>query len=183
MTTTLLKDTIQIEINSSIHRDATMHVMSRWAYVPVNQKLISDENYQRAQEYQIHGTAICVNSNNNQLILRGEYVKNRPIVAVRTYVSAETAVINHLYFMRCGTHRCNIAIDEKMGAGVYAYTDVTALLNSLNRLLSPTRHIVIGVISGYLMKVGTSKTKICLDPRSCKLLVFYTNKDTSECTI
>ena len=66
-----------------------------------------------------------------------------------------------------------MAIDEKMGAGVYAYTDVTALLNSLNRQLHPTRHVVIGVITGYLMKVGQSRTKVCLDPRSCKLLGFF----------
>ena len=61
---------------------------------------------------------------------------------------------------------------------MYAYTDATALLNSLNRLLAPTRHVVIGVISGYLMKAGTTRTKICLDPRSCKLLGFFTQIKT-----
>ena len=98
---------------------------------------------------------------------------DKPILAVRTYTTADTATINHLYYQRYGYHRCNIVIDEKMGAGVYAYTDIVSLLDSLNRKLAGTRHIVIGVIYGYLHKVGTPKTRICLDPRSCKLVGFF----------
>ena len=105
-------------------------------------------------------------------------------MAVRTYVSAETAVINHLYHMRYGAHRCNIAIYEKMGAGVYVYTDIVSLLNSLERKMQATNHVVIGVIFGYLHKVGTPKTRICLDPRSCKLFGFlYAVQYTSGSTI
>ena len=61
-----------------------------------------------------------------------------------------------------------------MGAGVYAYTDIVSLFGGLNRKMAATRHIVIGVIYGYLHKVGTPKTRICLDPRSCKLVGFFT---------
>ena len=65
-------------------------------------------------------------------------------------------------------------LDEKMGAGVYAYTDIVSLLNCLPRKEPMTKHAVIGVIYGYLHKVGTPRTRICLDPRSCKLFGFFT---------
>ena len=60
-----------------------------------------------------------------------------------------------------------------MGAGVYAYTDIVSLLNWLPRKEPMTKHAVIGVIYGYLDKVSTPRTRICLDPRSCKLLGFF----------
>ena len=100
---------------------------------------------------------------------------NEPIIAVKTYVCPETALVNYMFYQRFVYHRCNIAIDAVMGAGVYGYTDIVSSLSGLNRKGPDTKKYVIGVIEGYLHGAGTTRTKICLDSRSCKLLVFSHN--------
>ena len=60
-----------------------------------------------------------------------------------------------------------------MGAGVYAYTDIMALLEPFDFNDPKTTNYVIGVVHGYLHKVGQVTTKVSLDPRSCKLIGFF----------
>ena len=171
----LQDDTVRVKLPPPEGRSgkAREYEVSRWAYVVVKQKNVSESFDLRAQDFMKHGTAQFKNSEGNTFA-PGQDFEDTPIIAVRTYTTADTALINLLYHQKYGYHRCNLVLDEKMGAGVYAYTDIVSLLNSLPRKEPMTKHAVIGVIYGYLHKVGTPRTRICLDPRSCKRLVFFT---------
>ena len=83
----------------------------------------------------------------------------------------ETAFVNFIYYERHGYHRCNLSLDESLGVGVYAYTDIATLMRSLNWNHPDTANMVIGVITGYLHK--HKEGKVSLDPRSCKLIAMF----------
>ena len=96
------------------------------------------------------------------------------MIAIRTYPTAETALVNCMYYHKYGEHRCNLALDKDLDVGVYAYTDAEIISTGLAGAEPSTADTVLGVVAGYLHKSQKKKgLKVSLDPRSCKLLGFW----------
>ena len=57
--------------------------------------------------------------------------KEQPILAIRTYTSAYTGVVNLSYYWQNGSHRCNILQDSELGAAVYCYPDVATVVEKI----------------------------------------------------
>ena len=93
------------------------------------------------------------------------------MIAVRTYTTVETALVNCVYYHKYSEHRCNLATDQDLDVGVYGYTDIESMKNSWATTESRKQYTVFGVLCGYLFK--SHKVKVSLDPRSCKLLGFF----------
>ena len=72
------------------------------------------------------------------------------MIAVRTYTTVETALVNCIYYHRYSEHRCNLATDQELSAGVYGYTDMEIARNSWTTNDPLKQHGVMGVLCGYL---------------------------------
>ena len=81
------------------------------------------------------------------------------------YTNVETALINSIYYHKYGQHRCNLIFDVHLGIGIYSYTDMEALMKSLDSRNYEDKQRVIGLISGYLHQSGDEPKRISLDPR------------------
>ena len=96
------------------------------------------------------------------------------MIAVRTYCTPETALVNCVYYHKYSQHRCNLALDTDLDVGVYGYTDAETTLAAISDGQTSTCQVVLGVLAGYLHKSQKKKgLKVSLDPRSCKLFGFF----------
>ena len=95
---------------------------------------------------------------------------NKPMIAYRTYSDTSTAIVNLAYYYMYGSHRCSVMADNTMQAGVYAYVDAQSAINKIVRSTKDDLRMVIGVVAGWVLKHELEEGRICLDPRSCKLL-------------
>ena len=132
---------------------------------------MSDSFDRESKNYHPHGTAKCKHDVGDSSYPYKEF-EDEPMVVVRTYPNAQTALINCVYYHRYGVHRCNLVLDQEMGVGVYAYTDMQTLIDSINWNLPDAEDTVIGVLYGYLHKTSDSAKKVSIDPRSCKIVGF-----------
>ena len=142
---------------------------SRWAFIPIDEDKVSDFFDRSTQNHQTHGTAKCRNAVGEAFTPYKDF-KDEPMIVVRAYPNVQTAFVNCTYYHKYSQHRCNLVLDPEIGAGVYGYTDIQTLLNSLNWNFPKTEQVVIGVIYGYLHKTSKSALKVSLDPRSCKII-------------
>ena len=174
MTEALRDDMITVPIFSDKGRNIGMHKICRWAYVPVNQRCVSAYFSRKEQDFQVHKFAHCFNAIGRKFVPSEDY-KEHPMIGVRTYANPETALTNSIYYHKYGEHRCNLACDSSLGAGVYAYTDLEIIVDNLCGTEPCKADTVIGVVAGYLHKSQKKKgIRVSLDPRSSKLLGFWT---------
>ena len=62
-----------------------------WAFIPVEEKYVSDYFGRKEQNYQDHGYATVRNSKNEKFVPSTDF-KGAPMIAVRTYSTVETAL-------------------------------------------------------------------------------------------
>ena len=174
MSMTFIDDLITVPICNENGRNSGTHRVCRWAYIPVNEKNVSTYFTRKGQDFQVHGFAQCKNVIGRKFTPSTEYGKH-PMVAIRTYCTPETALTNCLYYHKYGEHRCNLALDVPLDAGVYAYTDAEVITQNLAGVEPCKAETVLGVVAGYLHKSQKKKgLRVSLDSRSCKLLGSWT---------
>ena len=124
------------------------------------------------QNFKQHGHADCSNSESEKFAPWRDF-GGEPMIAMRTYCIAETALVNCVYYHKYSQHRCNLALDTDLEVGVYGYTDAETTLVAISDGQTSTQQVVLGVLAGYMHKSQKKKgLKVSLDPRSCKLLGF-----------
>ena len=126
---------------------------SRWFMFNIDQECREDKNDEERQHFMIHGNAKVWVGENKSCTPYGELQPGTRILAIRKYMGGPyTAIVNLAYYFYHGAHRCNLAQDSDLGAGVYAYTDRETLLSTLDYTKVEDRQTCIGVISGFLLK-------------------------------
>ena len=106
-----------------------------------------------AQYFNTHGNAKIGIGETKTCTPSMELNDRTKIIAVRKYSGGPyTAIVNLAYYYFYGSHRCNLAQDSDLGAGVYAYADMKTLLATLDYSREEDRQTCIGVVSGYLLK-------------------------------
>ena len=70
--------------------------MSRWTYIEVNQELRCRDYDDGAQHFKSHGGSQIETLKGNTYVPL-EFVKDRPVVAFRTYADSATAIVNLSY--------------------------------------------------------------------------------------
>jgi len=146
--------------------------MSRWAWIkvrPEHRPTILDHI---ANFFTVHGDA-KFRTKWGLDVTPSEYIPTKRIIAVRTYSDTEAAMQTLVYYKRWGLHRCNVVADNTLGPGIYAYPDIQSILDKFDNRKKDDRKVVIGLLSGYLLKVDKVRGRISLDPRSCRLFGFF----------
>ena len=95
------------------------------------------------------------------------------MLAIRTYTTAYTGVVNLSYYWQEGSHRCNILQDSELGSAVYCYPDVGTVIEKLDLSKSWDRTMCLALVEGYLHKARSKKGRISLDSRSCRLYKLF----------
>ena len=130
---------------------------------------MNDDNF---QNFMKHGEA-TVKSAGGHTVCPLKTSPDKPMIVYRTYNDTSTAAVNLAYYYMYGSHRCNLMTDNTMQAGVYAYVDAQTAINKIVRSKKNDLRMVIGVVARWVLKHEPEKGRICLDPRSCKLLGFF----------
>ena len=144
----LINDEVDVPIYIAKGKQIGNHRVVRWAFIPIAERRVSNYFDRKEQDFQIHGYAQCKNDNDEKFTPSKDFGDD-PMIAVRTYTSAETAVVNCVYYHKYSEHRCNLATDQDLDVGVYAYTDIEATKRSWNTLESGKQYTVFGVLCGY----------------------------------
>ena len=76
-------------------------------------------------------TQAQVNTLNGTVSLPSEEIPKTPILAVRTYCSAETALVNLCHYYKYGYRRCNLSTDATMESGVYCDPDIESIIGAI----------------------------------------------------
>ena len=77
----------------------------------------------------------------------------------------------YVYYIHHGFMRCNLAQDQTLQEGVYAWSDISAALDTVHRHLAMDRTKCIGIVEGYISR--RDDKKISLNPRSTKLVTIF----------
>ena len=170
MTDSFKHTMITVPIENDRNRIIGTQKVCQWAYIPINESRVSNYFDRKEQNFRVHGHAHCKNAVGRKFEPWQDYGEH-PMIAIRTYPTAETALTNCMYYHKYGEHRCNLALDKDLDVGVYAHIDAEIISNGLAGAEPATADTVLGVVAGYLHKAQKKKgLKISLDPRSCKLL-------------
>ena len=89
--------------STKVHRQT----ICRWAFIPIDEEKVSDSFDRESDNYRQHGTANCKDADGEAYYPYKEF-KDEPMVVVRTYPNAQTALVNCLYYHKYGQHRCNL---------------------------------------------------------------------------
>ena len=89
----LLGDMIDVPMIGSNGRKCGMQTVCRWAYIPVEEDYVSTYFDRKAQDYEAHGYAACRNGLNEKFT-PSTGSNGEPMIAVRTYTTVETALVN-----------------------------------------------------------------------------------------
>ena len=87
----------------------------------VDQDYREKKRDEESQHFMVHGQAKVWAGENNTCTPYEELSAGARIIAVRKYSGGPyTAIVNLAYYFYHGAHRCNLAQDSDLGAGVFA---------------------------------------------------------------
>ena len=118
---------------------------SRWMMLDVNQDFRSTRHDDQMQHFMTRGAAIVRVGSNVHVPL--DDMTGEPIIAVRKYTNPNAAVCDLAYYNHYGANRCNLAQDGNLGESVYAYTDISTVLSTMD-LQHTEERICLRLISG-----------------------------------
>ena len=130
----LREDKVQIKVPHppEYRQGSRIYHISRWSYSGVRQEMCSKTFIENAQHFKEHGLA-KVRTCFGKVTVPHEFIPDTPTLAVRTYCSVETALMNLRYYYKYGYHRFNLGTDTNMDAGVYCYPEISSILFSLDK--------------------------------------------------
>ena len=117
MTDSFKHEMITVPIENDRNKIIGTHKVCQWAYIPINENKVSNYFDRKEQNFRVHGQAQCKNAVARKFTPWQDYGKH-PMIAIRTYPTAETALVNCLYYHKYGEHRCNLALDTPLDVGV-----------------------------------------------------------------
>ena len=95
-----------------------------------------------------------------------------PVIGIKVFHGGPQQAMNeYVYQTIYGFARCNIAQDQALQEGVYAWADITSALHSIELYKMVDRTKCLGILEGYVQR--RDGFKISFNPKSTKLIAIF----------
>ena len=101
-----------------------------------------------------------------------QYPEQYPVIGIKVFHGGPQQAMNeYVYQTIYGFARCNIAQDQTLKEGVYAWACIAAALSSIELHKMVDRTKCLGILEGYVQR--REGYKISFNPKSTKLIAIF----------